>query len=149
MKTSAVDWLTLRRWSAHPDVGLLCLRILGGLSLFVKHGFEKPTRFAEMAQHFPDPIGIGPVPSLAIALLSDAICSILVVLGLGTRWAAAFAFLNIFVAWSLVHHFQFLGHGADHGEVCVLYLSIFLALAVAGPGRYSLDHRLFHAAAPS
>ncbi len=123
------------------DLGLLALRIWVGASLFLKHGFEKPTNFSQMAAHFPDPLHIGPVPSLIFALCSDAVCSILVMLGLATRWAAALIFVNIFVAWSLVHHFQFFGHGADHGEVVVLYLGAYLALAIAGPGRYSVDHR--------
>jgi len=50
--------------------------------------------------------------------------------------------VNIFVAWSFVHHFQFFGRGADHGEAIVLYLSGFLAIAIMGPGRFSLDYKL-------
>lgn len=121
------------------DWGLLVLRVWFGLSLFLKHGLEKPMHFAQMSQHFPNPLHIGPVPSLIFALISDAICSILVLLGLGTRWAALWSFVNIFVAWSFVHHFQFFGRGADHGEAIVLYLGGFLALAIMGPGRFSLD----------
>jgi putative oxidoreductase len=122
------------------DWGLLCLRVWFGMSLFLKHGWEKPTNFARMSQHFPNPLHIGAVPSLVFALISDAICSILVVLGLGTRWAALLVFINIFVAWSFVHHFQFFGRGADHEEAVVLYLGAFLALAIIGPGRISLDY---------
>lgn len=120
------------------DWGLLCLRIWFGMSLFLKHGWEKPTNFERMSQHFPNPLHIGPVPSLIFALISDAICSILVLLGLGTRWAALLIFINIFVAWGFVHHFQFFGRGADHGEAVVLYLDAFLA--ITGPGRLSLDY---------
>jgi putative oxidoreductase len=123
------------------DLGLLALRIWVGASLFLRHGFEKPTNFSQMAAHFPDPLHIGAVPSLMFALVSDAVCSILVMLGVATRWAAAVIFVNIFVAWSLVHHFQFFGRGADHGELMVLYLGVYLALAIAGPGRYSVDRR--------
>ena len=126
-------------WPADFDRGLLCLRLCFGLSLFLKHGWEKPTHFAQMAQHFPNPLHVGPVPSLLFALISDAICSILVLLGLATRWAALWSFANIFIAWSLVHHFQFFGRGADHGEAMVLYLGGFLAMAIMGPGRFSLD----------
>ncbi len=124
------------------DWGLLCLRVWFGLSLFLKHGWEKPTNFAQMLQHFPNPLHVGPVPSLIFALISDAICSILVLLGLGTRWAALWILANIFVAWSLVHHFQFFGRGGDHGEAIVLYLGGFLAIAILGPGRFSLDYKL-------
>jgi putative oxidoreductase len=128
-------------WPVKVDWGLLCLRIWFGLSLFLKHGWEKPTNFAQMAAHFPDPLHLGPVTSLVIALISDAICSILVLLGLGTRWAALYIICNVFVAWSFVHHFQFFGRGAP-GEVIGLYIAGFLALAIMGPGRFSLDHRL-------
>ncbi len=125
------------------DGGLLLLRLFFGGALFLKHGWEKPTHFAQMAAHFPDPIHIGPVPSLVIALVSDSVCTLLIVLGLATRWAALFAFGNILVAWALVHHFQFFGHGSDHGELCVLYLGAFLTLVLTGAGRYSLDAKLF------
>ena len=127
--------------SSHQDFGLLLLRVGVGGSLFLKHGWEKVTGFSHMAQHFPDPIHIGPLPTLAIALVGDAICSLLVILGFFTRPAAFFAACNILVAWALVHHFEFFGHGpgADHGELCVLYVAVLLALAIAGPGRFSLD----------
>lgn len=124
------------------DFGLLCLRICFGLSLFLKHGWEKPTNFAQMAQHFPNPLHVGPVPGLLFALISDAICSVLVMLGLATRLTALWIFANIFIAWSFVHQFQFFGRGADHGEAIVLYLGGFLALAIMGPGRFSLDRKL-------
>ncbi len=130
------------RAAALLDLGLLWLRVWFGLSLFLKHGWEKPTNFAHMAQHFPDPLHIGPVPSLIFALISDAICSILVVLGLGTRWAALVILVNISVAWSFVQHFQFFGRGASSGEAIVLYLGGFAALAIMGPGRFSLDFKL-------
>lgn len=132
---------TVPPWPATFDWGLLCLRVWFGLSLFLKHGWEKPTNFLQMAQHFPNPLHIGPVPSLIFALTSDAICSILVLLGLGTRWAASLILVNVLVAWAFVHHFQFFGRGADHGEAVVLYLGGFLALAIMGPGRLSLDCR--------
>ncbi len=123
------------------DFGLLLLRVGVGASLFLKHGWEKISDFPRMAQHFPDPVHIGPVPSLVIALLSDAICSLLVMLGFFTRPAAFFAACNIAVAWSLVHRLAFFGRGSapDHGELCVLYIAVLLSLAIAGPGRYSLD----------
>lgn len=123
------------------DWGLLWLRLCFGLTLFLKHGWEKPTNFAQMSQHFPNPLHVGAVPSLLFALISDAICSVLVMLGLATRWAALWIVANIFIAWSFVHHFQFFGRGADHGEVIVLYLAGFASLAIMGPGRLSLDEK--------
>ena len=124
------------------DAGLLALRVCAGLSLFLKHGTEKIFHFSSMAAHFPNPIHIGATPSLAIAMIGDAICSVLIILGFATRWACLFAFANIFVAWSLVHHYAFFGRTGGHGELIVLYLAAFLAIFIAGPGRFSLDKRL-------
>jgi putative oxidoreductase len=135
-----INFLVLRFVPSSTDFGLLMLRLMVGLSLFLKHGWEKPTTFAMMAAHFPDPIHIGAVPSLVFALISDAICSVLVMLGLATRWAALIVVINIGVAWSLFHHFIFFARPqGDHGELCLLYISVFLALLVTGAGRYSLD----------
>ena len=128
---------------SHPDAGLLALRLTAAGSLFIKHGLEKVFTFSLMAQHFPDPIHIGPAPSLVIAMISDAICSILLLLGVATRWAALYSFFNLFVAWAFVHHFAFLDkQRGTHGELIVLYLGVMLALVLAGAGRYSLDYAL-------
>jgi putative oxidoreductase len=124
------------------DEALLVLRLLTAGPLFLKHGTEKLFTFSQMSAHFPDPLHIGVVPSLLFAALSDGICTLLLILGLATRWAALIIFVNIFVAWAFVHHFIFFGRQADHGELIVLYLGAMIALFLAGPGKYSLDSKL-------
>jgi putative oxidoreductase len=126
------------------DVGLLVLRVVVGLSIFGKHGFEKVAHISHGLQTFGDPIGVGHVPSFLVAMISDGICSLLVVLGLFTRWSAILAAFNVFVAWAAVQHFNFFtGARAEHGELMVLYIAAFLCLFFTGPGRYSLDEVLF------
>jgi len=136
------NFLQMKFFPANTDVALLALRITAALSLFIKHGIEKAFTFSAMVPTFPDPIGIGRGPSLFIAMIGDSICSILMVIGLGTRWAALISFTNIMVAWILVHHFAYLGKNpiAGHGELIVLYLSVTLTLFFAGPGKYSIDN---------
>ena len=126
------------------NVGLLFLRVVAGGTLLLKHGLEKPANFLRMAAHFPNPLHIGSVPSFAFALISDFICSMLILVGFGTRWASLIAFFNIFVAWAFVHHFAFFGKdpGSAHGEVMVLYLAAMLTLLIAGPGAASIDQIL-------
>jgi putative oxidoreductase len=125
---------------AHADLGLLLLRVAIAGPLLIKHGLKTVMNFSSMAQHFPDPVHIGAMPSLLITIVGTFLCSILIILGLATRWAALFSFMNLFVAWSLVHRFAFFaGPEQDRGEVIVLFLGAFLALALAGAGRYSLD----------
>jgi len=125
-----------------PDAGLLLLRVCLCMSLFLKHGSEKVFYFSAMVAHFPDPLHIGASTGLVFAMIGDSLCSLLILVGLTTRWASLVAFVNIFVAWAFVHHFLFFGHDADHGEIIVLYLAGLLAIFVAGPGRYSVDSHL-------
>ncbi|MEO6829603.1 MAG: DoxX family protein [Acidobacteriaceae bacterium] len=122
------------------DMGLLLLRLFLGTNLFLWHGLEKINHFSQMSVRFPDPIHIGSHWSFIFAFTSDAVCSVLVFLGLGTRVAAFIVFVDISVAFSLVHHFPF---QSGHGEVLLLYIGGFLALILTGAGRYSLDGKFW------
>jgi putative oxidoreductase len=134
--------LGMRFIPTHPAFGLLLLRVLAAGPLFIHHGIEKLFGFSQMAANFPDPIHIGVIPSLLYAAFSDGICTLLLVLGLGTRWAAFFVFVNLFVAWSAFHHFTFLGAHNEHGELMVVYMGVMLAIIALGPGKYSVDNAI-------
>ena len=138
-------FLSTRRYN-NVDLGLLIIRVITAGTICLKHGWEKAFDFHTMATNtklpFPDPFHWGVTTSLTIALISDFYCSILVVLGLGTRLAAAFSFVSITVAWVTVHHFSYFGPRADHGEIIVLMLGVLAGLLASGPGRYSLDYLL-------
>lgn len=120
--------------------GLFILRVCAGLSLFLKHGWEKISGYSTMVQHFPNPVHIGAHASLAFALLSDGICSLLVVLGLITRPAAAVILINLLTAFFLVHHAEFFTN--PHVELVWLYIGAFATILFAGPGRFSIDAHL-------
>jgi putative oxidoreductase len=139
------DFLTMRFIPERPQFGLAVLRICTGAVLFLRHGWEKqPAYWAQFLTRFPDPIGIGSHPSFFIAFVSDFVCSILLLIGLGTRWAALYSMANISVAWVFIHHFVFFGKapGSDHGELMVLYLGALLTLVIAGPGAACIDRVL-------
>ena len=131
--------LLLGSISPRIDLALLVLRVWVGVSLFLRHGLEELSGWADAISRFPDPLHLGSQVSFIVATCSDAFFSILVVAGLGTRWAALLIFGNIFVAWALVVHFQFFAHGVSAGEAMVLYLGGLVTIAVAGPGRFSAD----------
>jgi len=122
--------------SNHTSLGLLILRF-ACLSLFLRHGLEKLTGYSTMVQHFPDPLHVGAHFGLAFALVSDGICSVLVLIGLATRPAAAVVLFNVLVAFVFVHHAAFFSN--PHVELVALYVLIFAALLFTGPGRYSVD----------
>lgn len=126
------------------DLQLLVLRVGTGLILFFRHGLEKIVPFRLHDPHGPDPLHLGHTPTWIIQLLSDVVGALLITLGIGTRWVAAFCFANIFVAFALVHHFAFIAKSAEaeHGELIMQYLVALAALMIGGPGRYSIDGML-------
>ena len=121
----------------HMDLALLILRVWLGFALFIRHGLEKITNLSSMAAHFPNPVHIGAGPTFAIALFSDAVCSILVMLGFATRWAAIVIMINTGAAFIFIHRLAFFG--PRNGELPWIYFGWALAIFIAGAGRYSFD----------
>ncbi len=120
----------------NTDIALLFLRIgIGGLML--THGIPKLMMlFGGEPITFGDPIGLGAEASLTLAVFAEFICSILIIIGLGTRLAAIPLALTMAVAFFIVH-------AADpfqRKELALLYLIVFLFLFLTGSGKYSLDH---------
>ena len=122
------------------DLGLLVLRLAFGLSLLCLHGWGKLMTFSDLSTKFPDPLGIGHLPSLVLAILGEVVCSTLVVLGLFTRVAALGSMITVGVAFFLVHGHRLTGQG--NGELAMVYGSVFFALFLAGGGRFAVDAKL-------
>jgi len=130
---------TLRFIPVNIDAALLLLRVWLGIGVFLRHGIEKITGFSKMAEHFPDPIGIGPSASLSFALVSDAICSILVIIGLATRLSASIIIINLLVAFGFLFKFAI---DKPHSELAFVYLGGFVSILLAGPGKYSVESKM-------
>ncbi len=119
------------------DIGLLLLRLTFGLMMAV-HGFGKVSDLIAGKTAFPDPLGIGAAPSLALAAFSEFLCALAVVVGFKTRWAAVPVAVTMLVA-ALVFHG---GDSWESKELALLYASAFLTLVFTGGGRHSVDGML-------
>lgn len=122
-----------------PDLGLLILRAWLGLSMFGIHGLDKLKTFGETAAKF-ESMGI-PKVAAAAAILAEGVASLLLVLGLATRWAAAALAVTMAVAFFAAHKGS-LTPGPGSGELAFIYLAGFVTILVAGAGRYSVDSKL-------
>jgi putative oxidoreductase len=119
------------------DVALLVLRIWAGGSMALLHGWDKVMNFAKYRSQFLDFMGLGQGTSLGLAVFAELVCSVLIVLGLFTRFAALVLGINMFVAFWIAH-----GHrltGAQSGELPFVFLGAFVMLFLAGGGKFSVD----------
>lgn len=132
--------ITLKFLPVNKDLALLIFRTLVSFSLFYKHGIEKLTGFSTMQKHFPDPLHIGATPGLIFALVTDGICSLLIIVGFATRLAALLIVINLAVVFIFLHSSSF---AEGHAELVYVYLASFLFIVLAGSGKYSLDNKLF------
>ncbi|NJW53346.1 DoxX family protein [Salinimicrobium oceani] len=121
---------------AQIDLGLLFLR-LGAGGFMLTHGTPKLiTLFESEEITFADPFGLGMGITLALTVFAEFICSILIILGLGTRLAAIPVMITMFMAAFVIHAqdpFQ-------RKEMALLYLVIFTVLLITGAGKHSLDY---------
>lgn len=123
------------------DAALLLLRVWYGAALVLLHGWGKMANYSAMASGFPDPFGIGKTPSLMLVIFAEVICATLIVLGVFTRAAALVASVNMASAFWFGHGAKLTGKGND-GELAFLFLGVFLALLIAGAGKFSFDAKM-------
>jgi putative oxidoreductase len=120
------------------SVALLVLRLGLGALMISGHGWGKLAHFAERAQRFSDPLGLGSPASLALATFAEVFCSAALMLGLATRLAVIPLIVTMTVAFTVVHRHDPWGKR----ELPLMYLTPYVALLVAGPGRFSVDGSL-------
>ena len=118
------------------DAGKLFLRVSFSLML-LPHGWSKINKLFAEDIKFSDPIGIGEVPSLILVAFAEFIVPMLIILGFKTRWFSIFPIITMVVV-VFIHKW---GQGFLEIEKALLFLSGFLAIALIGPGKYSLDKR--------
>ena len=121
------------------DIALLLLRVTFGGLMLINHGWGKLIKlFAEEPIKFADPFGIGMGPSLGLAVFAEAICALLLVVGLFTRWVTLPLIITMLVAIFVVH----IADPFKKMEMAILYLIPYLSIYLMGPGKYSLDEIL-------
>ena len=122
------------------DFALLLLRLWFAVPMAALHGWAKVTGFKTMSGSFPDPFGVGNSTSLTLAIFGELICSILIVLGAFTRFAAIFAIITMGVAFFVVHKHAMSGPAS--GELAYAYLGAYLVIFFAGAGKFSVDAKI-------
>jgi putative oxidoreductase len=122
------------------NIALLILRVSVGVFMLT-HGMVKFFKlFGDEPIAFADPIGIGETASLILAVFAEVFCSVLLIFGLATRLAAIPLIITMFVAGFIVHA----GDEFRVKEMAFLYLIIYIAIALKGAGKFSVDSLIYN-----
>lgn len=126
----------------YRDVGVLALRLAFGFQL-VKVSYNNalfPTRHIPEFVAYLTSLGF-PLPTVGayLAAYTEFIGGILLLLGLGTRWAALLLIVNFSVALGMAH--LAIGDTYQNTFPSVNLLAVSLFLLFNGPGQFSLDER--------
>lgn len=118
------------------DLATLIMRLVYG-GLMLPHGYSKLTKlFGSWEEiQFADPIGVGPVFSLILAVFAEFICSILIMIGFKTRFVVMPLIVTMFVAAFVIHG----GDPLAKKELALIYFAGYLAIALLGSGKFSVD----------
>lgn len=116
------------------DISLLFNRVALSL-LMLTHGYPKLIRLFSENPTFSNPIGIGEFPTLMLAVFSEFIAPIFIIIGYKTKLFSFFPLVTMLVAGFIVHFDDPL----KSKEKALLYLIGFILIFLLGPGKYSID----------
>lgn len=121
----------LDRWAPQLHAAL---RIIAAL-LFMEHGLMKLFHFPAAQPGAPTPLPL----MLVVAAVLEVGGGALIALGLFTRLAAFICAGEMAVAYFVAHAPKGFWPALNGGEGAILFTFIFLYLAAAGPGAWSVD----------
>ena len=120
--------------TSYADIAHGLLRIVAGL-LFLFHGLVKIFGFPSGAQ----PGQVEPLTLMGVGGAIELVAGVLIMIGLFSRTAAFIASGEMAAAYWMFHAPQNLYPVINQGDAAILYCFIFLFIAAAGPGAWSVD----------
>ena len=119
------------------NIALLLIRIVFAGSMIYGHGLSKFYRLIEGNLSFANPIGIGEAPTLVLAVFSEFLAPLFILIGYKTKIFSFFPAATMFVAAFIVH----LSDPFARKEKAILFLIGFIVIMMMGPGKYSIDRK--------
>ena len=125
------------------DWGIAALRIIPSFYMFYYHGLRKITNGTKtwnwVGEAVMPMVGIefGYVFFGFLAALSEGVLTWFVIIGLWTRISSIFLMITMLMAG--VYHLV----DGEAAELAFIYFSIYLVICILGPGKYSLDQKIY------
>lgn len=129
---------------SYPNIARLFLRLFVGI-LLLHFAFSQIGIYAETKDVFPAVLGMGHECSLIVMVIIETVCSLFIIVGLGTRIMCVPPFVAMCVA-------EIYLKGAPEAQIAglmpwqqqnylpVMFIAIFFFLFLTGPGKISLDY---------
>lgn len=118
------------------SIAMLLLRVAAGSAMLINHGLKKISNFNNILEKgFADPFHVGTKASLMLTVFAEVFCASLIIIGLLTRFATLPLIVAMTVALFFAHGGQLYGEGESAG----IFLAVFIAIFLVGPGKYSAD----------
>jgi putative oxidoreductase len=135
--------------SINIDLGILLIRLMIGI-LMAFYGYEKLIHFNEMATSDfwvknVSFLGMSSKVALSLTIFAEFFCSLLLILGLFTRFSLFFLLFCMGYIFIVVFPFSIVDKGDNgyHFNDAFVYFILYLGLFFTGSGKYSLDRKLF------
>ena len=130
------------------SIASLILRLGFGLYMILGHGYPKLFKFLNGDFQFAELFGLPSSVNLALAIITEFILPIFVVLGYFTRLASIPIIFTMAVAAFMANYgnpwFAYQAAGGGSKEMALLFLFGFLGIAFLGSGKYSLHAQLLN-----
>ena len=120
------------------NIALLILRVVFAGSMLYGHGLGKFNKLIQGDFSFANPLGIGEAPTLFLAVFSEFLAPIFIIVGYKTKFFSFFPAATMFIAAFVVHW----GDPFGRVEKALLFLTVFVMIMMTGPGKYSIDRKL-------
>jgi len=119
-------------------IGLFLLRFTFS-AMMLSHGIPKLLNLIQGTLMKSDPIGIGVLATTILVVIAEAICPMLIIIGYKTRLASIPVIITMGVAAFIVHGAETLA--SKEKALLLLFLFAFVAIALLGPGKHSVDRK--------
>ena len=116
-------------------IGLLVLRIGVSASLMT-HGYGKLMNYESLSTKFMGHMFLSSEFTLSLVIFAELFCAFFVLIGFGTRIFSIPVMYNFIIAITVAHA----GDPFGKMEKAVLFFTVFIALFIIGPGKYSVDY---------